>query len=77
LFVASFAVGAACDDGDVGKRAVAVIVEQDVASPETAKQVIPAVVVIVADAASGLSPCACQARFFGNVAERAVATIFE
>ena len=63
--------------GYVGKRAIAVVVEQDVVSPEAAKQVIPAVVVIVADADSGLPPGACQARFFGHVAKRAVAIIFE
>ena len=61
----------------VGERAIAVVVEQDIMSPETAKQVIPAVVVIVADAHSGLPPGASQAGFLGDIGEGSVTIILE
>ncbi len=62
--------------GDVGESAVAVVVEQDVVSPEAAEQVVPAVVVVVADADAGLPAGAAEAGFFGDVGESAVAVIF-
>jgi len=51
------AVGMALDArvfGDIGKRAVAVVAEKNVVSPETAKQVIPSIVVVIAYADTGL-----------------------
>ena len=54
--------------GYIGERAIAVVVEQDIMSPEAAKQVIPSVIVIVADAHSGLPPGASQAGFLGDIA---------
>ena len=60
---------------DVGERSVAVIVEQNVVSPEAAEQVVPAIVVVVADADAGLPAGARQAGFFGNVGESAVAVV--
>ena len=62
--------------GDVGKSAVAVVVKQDVVSPEAAEQVVPAVVVVVAHADAGLPAGAPQAGFFGDVGESAVAIVF-
>jgi len=61
---------------DVGKGAVAVVVEENVVSPETAEQVVPSVVVVIADADAGLPSGACQSGFFGDVGEGAVAVIF-
>ena len=60
---------------DVGKSAVAVVVEEDVVSPEAAEQVVPAIVVVVADADSSLPASASQAGFFGDVGESSVAII--
>ena len=62
--------------GDVGESAVAVVVKQDVVSPEAAEQIVPAVVVVVADADAGLPAGARQAGFFGDVGEGAVAIVF-
>jgi hypothetical protein len=63
--------------GYVAESAIAVVVEEDIVSPETTKQVIPSVVVIVADAYSGLPPGASQAGFFCRVGESSVTIIFE
>ena len=60
----------------VGKCAVAVVVEQNVVSPEAAEEIVPAVVVVVADADAGLPAGARQAGFFGDVGECSVAIIF-
>ena len=59
----------------IGKRAVAVVVEQNVVAPEAAEQIVPAVVVVVAHADAGLPTGARQARFFGDVGKRAVAIV--
>ncbi len=39
---------------DIGKRAISVVAEKNVVSPETAKQIIPSIVVVVANADAGL-----------------------
>ena len=39
---------------DIGKCAIAVVMEEDVVSPEAAEQIVPSVVVVVADADAGL-----------------------
>ena len=62
--------------GDVGESSVAVVVKQDVVSPEAAEQIVPAVVVVVADADAGLPAGAPQAGFLGDVGEGAVAIVF-
>src|SRR6266704_1847201 len=62
--------------GDIGKGAVAVVVKEDVVSPEAAEEVVPAVVVVVADANAGLPAGAGEAGFFGDVGEGAVAIVF-
>ena len=50
----------ACLPSDIGKRAVSVVVEENVVAPEAAEQVIPAVVVVVANADAGLPSGASQ-----------------
>ena len=47
---------------DVGECAVAVVVKQNVVSPEAAEQIVPAVVVVVADANAGLPAGARRVR---------------
>ena len=62
--------------GNVGERAVAVVVEQDVVPPEAAEQIIPAVVVVVAHADSSLPAGARQSGFLRDISEGSVAIIF-
>ena len=50
----------ACLASDIGERPVSVVVEEDVVAPETAEEIIPAVVVIVANADAGLPSGAPQ-----------------
>ncbi len=45
-------------------------------SPETAEEIVPSVVVVVADADAGLPAGASEAGFLGDVCERSVAIIF-
>src|SRR5256885_12438191 len=61
---------------DVGERAVAVVAEENVVAPESAEQIVPAVVVVVADADAGLPAGATDAGFFGDIGECALAIIF-
>ena len=46
-------------------------------SPETAEQIVPAVVIVITHANPSLPTGACEARLASNVAERAVAIVFE
>ena len=62
--------------GDVGKRSVAVVVKQDVVSPEAAEEIVPAVVVVIADADAGLPARARESGFFRDVGESSVAIVF-
>jgi hypothetical protein len=39
---------------DIGKRAVSVVAEKNVVSPETAKQVVPSIIVVIAYTDAGL-----------------------
>ena len=39
---------------DIGKRAVSIVMEENVVSPEAAEQVVPSIIVVVADADAGL-----------------------
>ena len=61
--------------GDVGESPIAVVVKQNVVSPEAAEEIVPAVVVVVADADAGLPAGARQAGFFRDVGECAVAIV--
>ena len=60
---------------DIGKRAVSVVVEKNVVSPEAAKQVIPSIVVVIAHADAGLPTCAPQSRLLRDIGKRAVAIV--
>ena len=63
--------------GDVGEGAVAVVAVEDVLAVVGDEEVVPAVVVVVADAAA-LSPAAAgEAGFSGDVGEGAVAVVLE
>src|SRR5579872_1805135 len=61
--------------GDVSERAVAVVVKENVAAPEGAEQVVPSIIVIVADANACLPSTASQARFLCDIGECAVAVV--
>src|SRR5271154_4291814 len=61
---------------DVGKSAVAVVAKQNIVAPEAAEKIVPAVVVVIADADAGLPAGARETGFFGDVGKRAVAIIF-
>src|SRR6266542_917085 len=63
--------------GDIGKRAVAVVVIEHVPAPITYKQVIEAVVVIVSDAAPLAPAGISQASLSGDVGESPVPVISE
>src|SRR5579863_6443361 len=61
--------------GDVGEGAVAVVVEENVAAPESAKDVVPAVIVVVADADAGLPATAADAGFLGDLSDCAITVV--
>src|SRR5580700_225058 len=63
---------------NIGESSVAVVVIQSVLSVVRDEQIVPAVVVVIADTA-GLSPTGAhfEARTLGDVGKRAVAIIFE
>ena len=60
----------------VGEGSVAVVVKENVVSPEAAEQIVPAIVVVVADANAGLPAGAAEAGFFRDVGECSVAIVF-
>src|SRR5580658_9756940 len=60
---------------NVGKGAIAVVMKQYVMPPEGAKQVVPAIVVIIAHADTGLPTGAPQSRFLGHIGKGAVAVV--
>src|SRR5438034_84477 len=61
--------------GHIGECAVAVVVEQDVVSPEATEQIIPAVVVKVAYRDAGLPSRASDTGLLGYVRKRSVAVV--
>src|SRR4029077_9899939 len=62
--------------GDIGKRAVAVVVVEDVLAEVGDEEIVEAVVVVIADA-DGLPPAGMnEARLSGDVGESTVAIIF-
>src|ERR1019366_5692553 len=65
----------ACLFGHVRKRAVAIVVPQNVMTPVRAKQIVPAIVVVVAHTNAGAPRGAGQSGFFCNVGERAIAIV--
>ena len=52
--------------GNVGEGAISVVMEENVMSPEAAKEVIPSIVVVVAHADAGLPSESSESRFFGR-----------
>ena len=62
--------------GDIGECSVAVIVKQNIVSPEATEQIVIAVVVIVTDANAGLPAGSGQSGFLGYVGECAVTVVF-
>src|SRR5208282_5529445 len=64
-----------CFFGDVAEGAVAVIVKQNVAPPKGAKQVVPTIVIVVANADAGLPSAAPKTGFGRHVGERAIAVV--
>jgi hypothetical protein len=60
---------------NVGEGAVAIVVKKNVVSPEAAEQIVPAIVVVVADADAGLPAGAREAGFLGDVGEGSVAIV--
>ena len=60
----------------VSERSIAIVVKQNVVAPEATKEIVPAVVVVVANANAGLPSGARQSGLFGDVGKRAVAIIF-
>ena len=60
---------------DIGKRAVSVVMEKNVVSPETAKQVVPPIIVVIAYTDSRLPTGAAQARFLRDIGKRAIAVV--
>ena len=63
--------------GHIRKRAVAVVVPQNVVTPIAAEQIVPAVIVVVAHADAGAPAGAAQAGLFRHVGERSVAIVLE
>ncbi len=62
--------------GYVGKSAIAVVAKQNVVAPETAEEIVPAVIVVIADAYPGLPACTRESRFVGDVGKGSIAIIF-
>ena len=60
----------------VGETAVAIVVKQNIVAPEAAEKIVPAVVVVIADANAGLPAGSREAGFRGDVGECSVAIIF-
>src|SRR5215468_7302821 len=65
----------ACLPGDIGERAVAIVVPQNVMAPIGEEQVVPAIVVIITDTYAHAPAGALQAGLLGNVCKSAVAVV--
>src|SRR5256885_1323600 len=61
--------------GDIGERAIAVIVKQNIVPPEAAEQIVPSVVVEVTHAHAGLPTGAGQAGFRRDIGECSIAVV--
>ncbi len=61
----------------IGKGSVSVVMEENVATPERAEQVVPAIVVVVAHAHAGLPSGPPKSGLLGHVGEGAVAIVLE
>jgi hypothetical protein len=74
---ASFGLEKAGLTGDIGEGAIAVVAVEDVLAVVGDKEVVEAVVVVVADAAALTPSAATQAGLEGDIGEGAIAIIFE
>ena len=62
--------------GDVGEGAVTVVVKQNVVTPEAAEEVVPAIVIVIADTNTSLPTGARESGPFRDVGKCPVAIIF-
>ena len=60
---------------DIGEGAVTVVVKKDVVSPETAEEIVPSVIVVVADADARLPAGAREAGLCGDIGKCSVAIV--
>src|SRR5712691_8637963 len=60
---------------DISEGAVAIVVKKDVGSPEAAEEIVPAIVVVIADADARLPAGAGEAGLFCDVGEGSVAIV--
>src|SRR5260370_41688058 len=63
--------------GDVGEGAIAVVAVEDVLAVVADKEIVPAIIVVIADAAALSPSCAGESSFRSDVGEVAVAIVFE
>src|SRR5262249_35161156 len=63
--------------GYICEGSISIVMEEDVVSPEATEEIIPAVVVVVADADASLPSGTGEAGFCGDVGEGPVAIVFE
>ena len=61
--------------GDIGERAVAVVVEQNVLAPAGNEDIVKAVVIVISNGDAGGPEGACQTRFFRRIRKSAVAVV--
>src|ERR1035438_1942959 len=59
----------------IGKGTVSVVMKEDVMSPETAKQIVPSIIVVIAHTDAGLPACAPQPGLLRDIGKRAVAIV--
>src|ERR1700745_2554604 len=62
---------------DIRESSVSVVMEENVATPEGAEQVIPSIVVVVAHANARLPTGSSEPGFLSHVGEGAVAIVFK
>src|SRR6185437_4212297 len=64
-----------CFVRNVGERAISIVMEKDVAPPESTEQIIPAVIVVVAHANAGLPSGSRDSRLLRDVCEGSIAIV--
>jgi len=61
--------------GNIGKGSVSVVMKQNVMPPKCAEQIVPSIVVVIANANAGLPAGASQSRLICNIGKCAVAVV--